>query len=213
MEIWKPVPEYERHYEVSNMGRVRSVDKIIKHPRNKTMPFLKKGRILKSELDKYGYPVVTLCKDSKTRTFKVHRLVANAFIPNPDNLSQIDHINNKKYDNRPENLRWCTARENSMWRSTYYGIGHNAIHDVLCKETGKVFKGTYAAAFWIISNRKTPKTTNYNTVAKVIRYACVGRNKTAYKFHWTYLEGSTTIPQGSRDKSRNGKPRVRRVKI
>lgn len=213
MEIWKPVPDYEGHYEVSTMGRVRSVDKVVKHPRNPNMELPKKGRILKYELDKYGYPVVTLCKESKTRTFKIHRLVAFAFIPNPDNLPQIDHINNKKYDNRPENLRWCTTKQNSTWRSAYYGFGHNAKHDVLCKETGKVFKGTYAAAYWLISERKTDKTTNYNTVAKGIRTACVGKTKSAYRFHWAYLEGSTTIPKGSREKSRNGEPRVRRVKI
>lgn len=213
MEIWKPVPNYEGHYEVSTMGRVRSVDKTIRHPRNQNIPFMKKGRILKYELDKYGYPVVTLCKDSKTKTFKIHRLVALAFVPNPEGLPQIDHINNKKYDNRPENLRWCTTQQNSAWRSAHYGLGHNARHQVLCKETGKVFKGTYAAAFWLISNRKTETTSNYNTVAKGIREACAGRNKTAYRFHWTYLEGSETIPKGSRAKARNGEPRGRRVKI
>ena len=211
MEIWKAVPEYEGQYEVSSMGRVRSVDRITPHPRNKTLGLLRKGHILKWEFDKYGYPVVTLSKDAKTKTFKIHRIVASVFIPNPDNLPQVDHINAKKYDNRPENLRWCTTQQNTAWRDDLHRP------KVLCKETRKVFTSSYDAAAWVIrkglKSRKGIQTTNYKTVARCIRDACRGVCRTAYTFHWAYLEGSTTIPKGSREKSRNGGPRDRRVKI
>jgi hypothetical protein len=211
MEIWKPANGYEGYYEVSSMGRVRSVDRTTPHPRNKTMVLARKGRILKYEFDKYGYPVVTLSKDSKTKTFKIHRLVAMAFVDNPNNLSEIDHINAKKYDNRPENLRWCTTQQNSEWRT------QKLRPKVKCKETGGVFTSSYDAAAWVIQKglktKKGIQTTNYKTVARCIRDACHNRIRTAYKFHWTYLEGSTTIPKGSREKSRNDEPRVRRVKI
>ena len=211
MEIWKPIPGYEGHYEASNMGRIRSVNKIIKHPRNPKMPLPRKGRILKSELDKYGYPVVTLSKDAKTKTFKIHRLVALTFMPNPDNLPQIDHIDGVKYNNQPKNLRWCTTQQNTAWRD------ERIRPKVLCKETGRKFKTSYEAAAWIIQrsikSRKGIQTTNYKTVARAIRDACRGVIGSAYTFHWAYLEGSTTIPKGSREKSRNGEPRVRRVKI
>ena len=211
MEIWKAVPEYKGYYEVSSMGRVRSVDRTTPHPRNKSMQLVRRGRILKWEFDKYGYPVVTLSKDGKTRTYKIHRLVALAFVPNPDNLPQIDHINAKRYDNRPENLRWCTTQDNTAWRD------EKNRPRVLCKETGRTFTNSYEAAAWVVEKglrtRKGILTTNYKTVARSIRCACLERYKTAYRFHWAYLEGSTAIPKGSREKSRNGEPRGRRVKI
>lgn len=211
MEIWKAVPGYEGHYEVSSMGRVRSVDRITPHPRNKSMCLPRRGRILRWEFDKYGYPVVTLSRESKTKTFKIHRIVALAFIPNPDNLPQVDHKNNLKYDNRPENLRWCTTQQNTAWRD------EKNRPQVLCKETGAKFKNSYDAAAWVIKKGlKTKKgiyTTNYKTVARNIRDACTNRIRTAYTFHWAYLEGSTTISKESREKSRNGGPRDRREKI
>ena len=211
MEIWKAIPNYEGLYEVSTMGRVRSLNRATPHPRNKTMLLPRKGKILKSGLDKYGYPVVTLCKDKITKTCKVHRLVAITYIPNPDDLPQIDHINAKKYDNRPENLRWCTTQQNTAWRD----LVHRP--KVLCKETRMQFDSSYDAAAWVIrrgsKNRKGILTTNYKTVARCIRDACNNRIGSAYKFHWAYLEGSTTIPKGSRANARNGEPRERRVKI
>ena len=201
MEVWKPIPGYEKSYAVSSMGRVKSLPRLVKHPRNPNMTLPRKGRILKYGLDKYGYPMVVLSQNGKTRPFKVHKLVALAFIPNPDNLPQIDHINAKKYDNRPENLRWCTTQQNSKWRDEKYRIGERARHKVICKETGKEFRSTYDAAFWVISQGIPQKTTNYKTVAKSIRAACTGRYKFSYTYHWAYIEGSTTISKESRGES------------
>jgi len=96
-ENWKQVEDYE-NYEVSDLGNVRN---------NKT------GRILRSFLNKVGYVTATLCKNSKPRHFKVHRLVANAFLDRVDGKDEIDHINNIKTDNRVENLRWVTRSENN----------------------------------------------------------------------------------------------------
>ena len=155
--------------------------------------------------------MVTLSKDSKTKTFKIHRLVATAFIDNPYNLPQIDHINSKKYDNRPQNLRWCSSQQNSEWRTA------RTRPRVICKETRMTFESSYDAAAWVIKrglkSKKGIQTTNYKTVARCIRDACRQQIRTAYKLHWAYLEGSTTIPKGSREISRNGEPRDRRVKI
>lgn len=195
MEIWKAIPNYEGYYEASSMGRIRSVLRYIPHPRNKRMKLVRPSKILKSELDKSGYPVVTLSKEARTRTYKVHRLVAKAFIPNPDNLPQIDHINSIRYDNRPENLRWCTAQQNTNWREEKHQIGDRAKYSVLCKETGETFISSYHAAFWIIKNGLPKKSTNYKTVAKSIRNACSGKVKSSYTFHWAYIEGSTTTSE------------------
>ena len=101
-EIWRPIKGYEGLYEVSNLGRVKSLGN------NKT----KKDKILRSGIDSQGYPNIGLSKKGNRKTYNIHRIVAEAFIPNPENKRDIDHINNIKDDNRVENLRWCSHREN-----------------------------------------------------------------------------------------------------
>lgn len=109
-EIWKPVKGYEGLYEVSNLGNVRSLDR---HLMLGNHYCLLKGKPIKPYLTPKGYLMADLCKNSQRTHYLVHRLVANAFIPNPNNLPCIDHINTIKTDNRVENLRWCTNKENS----------------------------------------------------------------------------------------------------
>ena len=117
-EIWKPVIGYEGLYEVSSLGRVRSLDRIDSnnHPL--------KGVILKPYISNSGYLLVGLYKQQKRDRKLLHRLVAEAFIPNPENKSEIDHINTIKTDNtvflnedgsvnyEKTNLRWTTRKEN-----------------------------------------------------------------------------------------------------
>lgn len=106
--IWKVVKGYEEYYEVSDMGDVRSKDRWVNN--NGTMEY-RKGRILKSK-DCKGYKIVALCKDGNPKNFRVARLVAEAFIPNPDNKPYIDHINTIRTDDCVTNLRWVTREEN-----------------------------------------------------------------------------------------------------
>lgn len=115
IEIWKDIEGWRGYYQVSNTGRVRSVDRIISRSRNGDK--LVKGKILVLRDDKDGYKVVHL-RDSSTKRnklLKVHRIVALAFIPNPQDKKQIDHINGIRSDNRVENLRWCSASENNNY--------------------------------------------------------------------------------------------------
>lgn len=108
-EIWKDVQGYERLYQVSNLGRVKSlgrfVDKLKCH-------YWQEEKILKLRKRADGYLNVILSKKGKTKTFSVHRLVAVAFIPNPENKTEVDHINAIKTDNSVNNLRWASHKEN-----------------------------------------------------------------------------------------------------
>lgn len=108
-EIWKPIKGYEGLYEVSNMGNVRSLDR---HLMFGNKYCLYKGKPKKPYLIPKGYLIVGLFKNNKGKHYSVHRLVAEAFIPNPKNLPCVDHINTVRDDNRVENLRWCDTAGN-----------------------------------------------------------------------------------------------------
>lgn len=125
-EDWKPVKGYEGLYEVSNLGRVRSLDRII-HTNNRFNKMIKnvKGRIIKPSLNsKTGYLQIILHKSKKNKLFLVHRLVAESFIPNPKNKPQVNHINGIKTENFVNNLEWCTGSEN-VKHSFKIGLSHS----------------------------------------------------------------------------------------
>lgn len=110
-EIWKPIKDYEGCYEVSNLGRVRSIKRTIVKNDGRVTTY--KERIIKPYKNNQGYLIVGLYVKGKHEKFLVHRLVAEAFIPNPDNKPCIDHINTIRDDNIVENLRWATYEENN----------------------------------------------------------------------------------------------------
>lgn len=110
-EEWKPIPDFEGHYEASNTGKIRSVSRTVKSGRGyKTII----SKILKTSIDEWGYEKVCLSKNNKQYHRKVNRLVALAFIPNPNNLPQVNHKDGIKINNSVENLEWCNASENML---------------------------------------------------------------------------------------------------
>lgn len=101
-EVWKDIKDYEGHYQVSNQGRVKSLKRV-------------KEQILKPGRDKDGYLFVILYKNNKMKYCFIHRLVAQSFIPNPQNLPQVNHKNEDKTDNKVDNLEWCDSKYNNNY--------------------------------------------------------------------------------------------------
>ena len=106
MEIWKDIEGYENKYQVSNLGNVKSLETWTGDK------YIRREKILKNMVYGNGYYYVCLSKNGKVKKYKVNRLVAQAFIPNPDNKPFTNHIDGDKLNNNVDNLEWCTQSEN-----------------------------------------------------------------------------------------------------
>jgi hypothetical protein len=110
-EIWRNIKGYEGIYQVSSQGNVRSLPRTIVDGANHKKHY--KGKMLTSRIDKGGYKIIDLRNGYDKKTYKVHRLVALAFIPNPNNKPEINHKKeNEKWNNFVDNLEWATSKEN-----------------------------------------------------------------------------------------------------
>jgi hypothetical protein len=118
MEVWKTIKGFENYYEVSSLGRVRGVDRVVNH---KTSFFLNlKSKLIKPYLNKNGYLFVNITKKSKSFNKSVHRLVCETFLENQHNKKDVNHIDGNKLNNEIKNLEWCTRSENLIHA---YNIG------------------------------------------------------------------------------------------
>ena len=153
-EIWKPIKGYEGLYEVSNLGRVKSLDRsFINKAGWRTTS---QGKIL-APLMKKGYCHIALCKNNKARHHRVNRLVAEAFIPNPHNYPQVNHKDENPLNNRVDNLEWCTALYNTNYGTALVRKAMKRGTKVRCIETGEIYYsigkaakeiGSYPANVW-----------------------------------------------------------------
>lgn len=112
-EMWRDIKNYEGLYQISSFGRVKSLEKYVKSPLKNQNKVLRKEKILKQCI-RSKYLCVGLSKEGKTKTFLIHRLVAIAFLPNPEGKREVNHKNGNKIDNSVENLEWCTSSENQL---------------------------------------------------------------------------------------------------
>ena len=173
-------------YQVSNLGGVRSLDRPKKNYDINIGTFTEimiKGKNLKQRITPFGYKTVLLSKNAKRKWHFVHRLMAEAFIPNPDNLLFVNHKDEDKLNNSLDNLEWCTAKYNSNYGTRNKRLSKTKINNVYnmktvqCVETGKVYHSTREA-----SRQTGIPNTN-------ISGCCRGDYgyKTAGGFHWKYI--------------------------
>lgn len=125
--MWKDVKGYEGYYEITETGQIRSKDRICVDSLGRRR--FRKGEILKPDINACGYYRVTLAKDGKRKQRNLHRLIAEHFIPNPNNLPQINHKDGNKLNNDISNLEWVTVAENVI-----HAYEHGLINHVRGKE-------------------------------------------------------------------------------
>ena len=157
MENWKNITESNNLYAVSDKGRIRN---------NKT------NKIMKSIPYKNGYLGVGLMIDGKQKKFRIHRLVGEYFVPNPNNLPQINHKDENKINNNALNLEWCTAKYNICYGSKIKRTIDKISKKIFCTELNKGYPSVSEAARGMAVNESS------------IRKACDNKNKTCAGFHW-----------------------------
>lgn len=170
-EIWRDVKDYEGKYEVSNYGRVRSLN-------------YGKERVLQQCKNSCGYLMVPLCKDGKQKLCTVHRLVAEAFIPNPYNLPQVNHINEDKQSNIVTNLEWCNAAYNTNYGTrTERSTKANRNHPAKSKPVYQYTKdGSFIRSY--PSTKEIERQTGIHNGS--ISHCCLGKRKSAGGYVWSF---------------------------
>lgn len=181
-EVWKDVKGYEGIYQVSNLGKVKSLERYQKDKSQRNRHY--KERILKLMKNKYGYLIVDLKKDGRRKASTVHRLVAVAFISNPENKPCINHIDGNKQNNSIQNLEWCTYHENLIHafatglKTCKYGIEHHNHAEINQYD----LQGNFIKLWY-----------GFHEINRILGFNCANisaccskRQHTAYGFIWRY---------------------------
>lgn len=172
LEIYLPILNFEKHYEISNYGNLRSIYREIIRSDGRISKY--KSKKMKPRYDKDGYLIIGLNKNNKSYCFRVHRLVATAFISNLNNKPQVNHINGIKDDNRVENLEWVTGSENCFHAERFHlrNNGEDHINSKLTWKDVKIIRQIYnsknnssrkLAKIYMVDKSVILDVINYNT--------------------------------------------------
>lgn len=176
-EVWKDVVGYEGLYQVSNMGRVKS----LKRFNVNTGKYEPREKMLKLSYNKRGYPMVMLINKTIRKGKVVHRLVAEAFIPNPEHLPQVNHKDENKENNKVENLEWCDNAYNHNYGTRIERCAEKLKKKVVQYSVGGTFIAEYDGV-------RDAALINGFRASSSISECCAGKRKTAYGYIWRYKE-------------------------
>lgn len=192
-EEWRDIKDYPNRYQISNLGRVKAVARIEQKADGRTVTY--REHLLATSISPYGYVVVTLNMNRIPRPCFVHRLIAEAFIPNPNNYPHIDHINTIRDDNRIENLRWCTPKMNNANELT---VKHRAQEIARRIQSGWKFGEAKMRAVemldragrvvgWFASMTEAARELGIKGTSGISE-VCRGHSKTCRGFGWRYAK-------------------------
>lgn len=181
-EVWKDIPEYQDFYQISNFGRVRALQRTILHKPSVKFPngrkVVYKERELIPSTDNNGYLFIQLYKNGNFKSKRIHRLVAETFLPNPQNLEQVNHIDENKTNNCVNNLQWCSPKYNVNYGTGKYRKVRNNIPVLQFSKQGE-FIAEYNSATAATIALGIPQ-----FYARDILRVCRGVGKTVQGFIW-----------------------------
>jgi len=177
MEKWKDIKGYEGIYQVSDKGNVKSLERIVTEKNGKTKKL--KERTLKPVINNNGYCELILHKNKKYKHYRVHRLVAEAFIENPNNYPIINHKDGNRRNNIKENIEWCTYKYNYNYDKKEKPCWYKGKRIDQYDENMEYIK-TYNSLYEIEKE--------YNVSRTAIRFCCLGKNKTCRGYIWRYAD-------------------------
>ena len=180
MEIWKPISGYEGFYEVSNLGRIRSLERNVECSDGRKRKI--KDRTLKGSSYSGGYSGVTLHKDGCAKFVNIHRIVAEAFVPNPLEKEEVNHKDENPSNNHASNLEWVTCKENIN-----YGTRTERARKAIVKAQGRAVRqlsidGELVAEYESLSAACNATGTHVSNITKCAK----GAYKTAGGYIWKY---------------------------
>lgn len=168
-EEWRDVVGFEGYYQVSNLGRVLSCDRIVYKNGGS---FIQKGRILSTPPDTHGYAKLIFSVDKEITHDSVHRVVAKAFILNPETKPHVNHLNSIRHDNRVENLEWATEKENSMHAAAKGRIGAKGSRNSYAKVDEALvleIREKYATRNYYLSELSKEYNIHFGTISYIVR--------------------------------------------
>lgn len=182
MEEWKDIKDYEGIYQVSNLGRVRSLDRLDSAGHKRS------GAILSISTNSCGYSVTSLSKEGRRKQFRVHRLVAQSFLTEEKSKNEVNHKDGDKSNNKVENLEWCDRLENMRHAYEKGLVGNNS-------RPGGLKTGELTSVALIATHKQTGEVLTFKNSCKAaeflglrsggnIRSAATGKIPSAYGYYW-----------------------------
>lgn len=180
-EIWKDIKDYEGYYQISNLGNVRSIERTVKRITHSVKISSKLLKLRKTSNDYFN---IQLCKDSGCKSKLIHRLVAEAFIPNPENKPEVNHKDGNKANNNVLNLEWNTSKENSQHSyDSGLSIGISGINNKNSKSIIQLdMTGNTQNKFACAREAYQKTGVHYKHISR----CCLGKRKSAGGYVWKF---------------------------